>query len=56
MAAAIAAPATMPCTIHDLVDEDPEEQEEHIDMFGCRECVTQASPALVNLRVITHQS
>ena len=45
MAAATAAPATIPCTIHDLVDEDPEEHEEHIDMSGCRECVARASLA-----------
>jgi hypothetical protein len=45
MAAAIAAPATMLCTIQNLLDED---SEEHIDIFvyGCPDC---SSLALVDL-------
>jgi len=42
MAAAIAAPAKMLCTIQNLLDEDSEE--EHIDIFfyGCRDCSSLA--------------
>jgi len=42
MAAAIAAPATMLCTIQNLLDEDSEEEHIEIFFYGCRDCSSLA--------------